>query len=115
MSASTSRSAPGTRRRRQAAPEKSGEPQESGQELSGWQVYILCCADGSLYTGCTNNLDRRLACHRRKQVKYTRGRLPVELFYCEATDGKGAALRREAAIKKLRPAQKLALAGRRHL
>ena len=77
---------------------------------NAWRVYILRCADGSLYTGCTNDLARRLLCHGRKQVKYTRGRLPVQLIYDEATDGHGAALRRELSIKRLRRAQKLALA-----
>jgi putative endonuclease len=79
---------------------------------STWLVYILRCADGSLYTGCTNDIERRLRCHSRKQVKYTRGRLPVEVLYKEPVAGHGAALHREAAIKKLRRSQKLALGKR---
>ena len=48
----------------------------------GWTVYILRCGDGSLYTGCTNDLSRRLAAHRKgKGAKYTRSRLPVALAY----------------------------------
>lgn len=72
---------------------------------------MLQCADGTLYTGCTNNLLLRLDCHARGKVKYTRGRLPIALFYTEDVDGRSSALRREAAIKKLRRAQKLLLAG----
>lgn len=75
-----------------------------------WCVYVLRCADGSLYTGCTNDLPRRLGAHGRGRVKYTRGRLPVALFYSEPAPGRGPALRREAAIKGLPRARKLALA-----
>lgn len=76
----------------------------------GWTVYILRCGDGSLYTGCTNDLSRRLETHRRgKGAKYTRSRLPVALVYREETADKSAALRREAAIKRLDRREKLAL------
>lgn len=76
----------------------------------GWTVYILRCGDGSLYTGCTNDLSRRLAAHRKgKGAKYTRSRLPVALAYREETADKSAALRREAAIKRLDRREKLAL------
>ena len=76
----------------------------------GWTVYILRCGDGSLYTGCTNDLSRRLAAHRKgKGAKYTRSRLPVALAYREETADKSAALRREAAIKRLSRREKLAL------
>ena len=75
-----------------------------------WTVYILRCGDGSLYTGCTNDLPRRLAAHQRgKGAKYTRSRPPVALVYREAAADKSAALRREAAIKRLPRAKKLAL------
>ena len=48
----------------------------------GWTVYILRCGDGTLYTGCTNDLPRRLAAHRSgRGAKYTRSRLPVEPVY----------------------------------
>jgi predicted GIY-YIG superfamily endonuclease len=65
-------------------------------------VYILKCADGSLYTGYTLDLGRRLAQHRAgKASKYTRSRRPVTLAYAEPAGSRGGALRREWAIKKL--------------
>ena len=78
---------------------------------AGWGVYILRCADGTLYTGCTNDLQRRLRAHGNQQVKYTRCRLPVALAYFEAAADRSAALRREAAIKRLARRAKLALCG----
>lgn len=75
-----------------------------------WCVYILRCADGTLYTGCTNDLTRRVKTHQAgKGAKYTRSRLPVELAYCEAAADKSQALRREAAIKRLSRWEKIAL------
>lgn len=75
-----------------------------------WWVYIVVCADGSLYTGCTNNLEARIAAHNAGQgAKYTRNRLPVTLVYKESCPDRSAALRREIAIKRLTRAQKLAL------
>ena len=75
-----------------------------------WYVYMLQCRDDSLYTGCTDNVERRLAVHRSgKGAKYTRSRLPVTLVYQEEVADRPAALRREAAIKRLRRAEKLAL------
>lgn len=76
----------------------------------GWFVYLLRCGDGTLYTGSTNDLTGRLAVHQRgKGAKYTRSRLPVELVYQEAVPDRSAALRREAAIKRLDRRRKLAL------
>ena len=76
-----------------------------------WYVYMLRCKDGSLYTGYTNDPERRAAVHNAgKGAKYTRSRLPVELAYREELPDKSAALRREAAIKRLTRQQKLALA-----
>lgn len=73
-------------------------------------VYILGCADGTLYTGYTNDLARRVQMHNRgKGAKYTRGRRPVELLYHETWEDKSGALRREAAIKRLTRADKLNL------
>ena len=73
-------------------------------------VYMLRCADGSLYTGSTTDLDRRLAAHQSgRGAKYTRSRLPVELVYWEEAPDWSAALRREAAIKHLSRTQKLEL------
>ena len=82
-----------------------------------YYVYLLRCGDGSLYTGYTDDVERRLAVHQSgKGAKYTRSRLPVELVYSEELPDKSAALRREAAIKKLPRAKKLALmeSGRNH-
>ncbi len=71
---------------------------------------MLRCRDGSLYTGVTNDMSRRLAAHRAGTgARYTRARLPVRLVYREARATRGAALRREAAIKRLPRAAKLAL------
>ena len=75
-----------------------------------WFVYMLRCRDGSLYTGYTDDVARRLAVHQSgKGAKYTRSRLPVELAYQEELPDKSSALRREIAIKKLTRQQKLAL------
>jgi putative endonuclease len=71
---------------------------------------MLRCRDGSLYTGITNDLTKRLAAHRAGTgARYTRARLPLRLVYREARATRGSALRREAAIKRLRRAAKLAL------
>ena len=75
-----------------------------------WYVYMLRCGDGSLYTGYTDDVQRRLKVHQSgKGAKYTRSRQPVELAYYEELPDKSAALRREAAIKKLPRTQKLKL------
>jgi putative endonuclease len=72
-----------------------------------WIVYILECADGSLYTGITKDLDRRLAEHAAgKGARYTTGRGPFRLVYRETCQGRAEASRRETAIKLLRRAQK---------
>lgn len=73
-------------------------------------VYILSCADGTLYTGWTNHLEKRVETHNRgKGAKYTKSRLPVKLVYWEVYDDKIEAMRREAAIKKMTRKQKLEL------
>lgn len=75
-----------------------------------WFVYVLRCGDGSLYTGVTVDLDARVACHNTgKGAAYTRSRLPVEMVWSEAAADRGAALRRELAIKRLSRAAKLTL------
>lgn len=67
-----------------------------------WYVYMLLCADGSLYTGSATDVERRFEEHRSARgAKYTRSHPPVAIVYREACDDKGAALRREAAVKKL--------------
>lgn len=73
-------------------------------------VYILRCADDSLYTGWTNNLEKRLKVHSSgKGAKYTKARLPVELVYHEEFDDKIAAMKREYEIKQLTRKEKLEL------
>lgn len=73
-------------------------------------VYMLECADGTLYTGWTTDLAARLAAHNRGTASYcTRSRLPVRLVYWEEAENRSAALRREAAIKKLTRTEKLKL------
>jgi len=75
-----------------------------------WYVYVLRCRDGSLYTGSTNDLGRRVKCHATGAgARYTRSRLPVKLVYREHAKNRGAALRREAALKRLSRAEKLNL------
>ena len=75
-----------------------------------YQVYILRCGDGTLSTGITNDLPRRLAAHGSgRGAKYTRSRLPVELVWHEEQPDKSAALRRELQIKALSRAEKLRL------
>ncbi len=70
-------------------------------------TYMVRCADGSLYTGWTNDLEKRIRCHNDgKGAKYTRPRLPVRLVYYERFDTKEDAMRREAAIKRLTKARK---------
>lgn len=73
-------------------------------------VYILKCADESLYTGWTNNLERRVKTHNNgKGAKYTKSRLPVELVYFEEYEDKIEAMKREYAIKQLKRKDKLML------
>lgn len=75
-----------------------------------WLVYLVECADGSLYCGVTNDLARRLAAHNAgKGARYTRGRAPVRLRWSEAAATRGDALRRERAVKRMARAAKLAL------
>ena len=70
-------------------------------------AYILRCSDGSLYSGWTNDLEKRLEAHNSgKGSKFTRGRLPVTLAYYEVFETKEEAMKREAAFKKLRKAEK---------
>ena len=72
-----------------------------------WYVYILRCADGTLYTGITTDPHRRVKEHNNGTgAKYTRGRGPVEIAHCELAESYGAALRREYAIKQLPRAEK---------
>jgi len=77
---------------------------------SRWYVYLLRCADGSLYCGITNELVARFINHNcGKGAKYTRARCPVELVYAETANSFSAALKREYAIKQLSKREKEAL------
>jgi len=75
-----------------------------------WVCYILRCADETLYTGISNNLEKRLIAHNDgTAAKYTRPRGPVELVYMEKCAGRSAALKREIAIKNLTRVEKIRL------
>jgi putative endonuclease len=75
-----------------------------------WHVYIVRCADASLYTGIARDVTARVGEHNAGAgAKYTRGRLPVELVYAEEASDRSAAQRREAAIKRLDANEKRAL------
>ena len=77
---------------------------------NSWKLYILRCGDGSLYTGITTDVEKRLAAHRSgKGAKYTRGRTPVELVYREEHPNRAEASKRDYQIKQLSRAEKLAL------
>lgn len=78
-----------------------------------WQLYLLRCGDGTLYTGIAVDVRKRLEMHRSgKGAKYTRGRGPLEMVYVEQCDSHPAALRRELEVKKLSRAEKERLIAR---
>ncbi len=80
-----------------------------------YYVYLLECADGSLYCGYTPHLEQRVKTHNAGDgAKYTKSRLPVRLVYHEEYADKSEALRRECAIKRLSRAEKLALIADAH-
>ncbi len=82
---------------------------ESGRD---WFVYLARCRDGTLYAGITTDLEARIAAHNTgKGAAYTRARLPVVLVYAEPAGDRSAALRREAAIKRMSRTDKLRLVG----
>ena len=77
-------------------------------------TYIVRCADGTLYTGWTNDLKKRIKAHNDgKGAKYTRGRGPLRLVYRESCENHTRALQREIEVKKLTRAQKDALIARK--
>lgn len=79
-------------------------------ENKQWVLYILKCKDGTLYTGITDNLPRRLLAHSKgKGAKYTRGRGPLALCYQEECENHSHALRRELEVKALKREEKMAL------
>lgn len=76
-----------------------------------WYLYILRCGDGSLYTGITTDVEKRLEAHRSgKGAKYTRGRGPLELVYRELCGTHSEALKRELRVKAMTREEKLLLA-----
>lgn len=85
-----------------------------GRSAAEWSVYILRCGDGSFYTGVATDVRARVAKHNQgKGAKYTRGRRPVRLVYREPAGSRGAALKREYAVKQLTRAAKHRLIARR--
>jgi putative endonuclease len=75
-----------------------------------WYVYILECADGTLYTGITTDVNKRLETHNKgKGAKYTRGRIPVVLLASFSVESKNIALKEEYRIKQLNRADKFLL------
>lgn len=78
--------------------------------VEGWVLYILECADGTFYTGITNDLDQRLQKHQSGLgAKYTKGRGPFKLAYQESLKDRSEASKRERAVKTLRRDEKLKL------
>ena len=76
-------------------------------------TYVVKCNDGTLYTGWTNNLEKRMKDHNDgKGAKYTKARLPVELVYYETFDTKEEAMSREYGIKQLSRREKEELVGK---
>ena len=88
------------------------EADSDSTEQDKWVVYILQCADDTLYTGITNDLEKRLQQHNgelKNGAKYTRGRQPVTLVYSETSNSRSEASKREYVIKSLNRIQKQAL------
>lgn len=78
-------------------------------------TYMVQCSDGSLYTGWTNRIEKRIEDHNNgKGAKYTKSRRPVELKYLEESDTKQEAMKKEAEYKKLKRPQKEALIASEH-
>lgn len=77
------------------------------KKTNAWWVYILKCADGTLYTGITNNIEKRIQKHNQGVgAKYTRSRAPVHLLYSEQFENRSEASQREYSIKQLSLKQK---------
>ena len=85
-----------------------GKDKSMRPEIDGWVVYMVRCNDGTLYTGITNDLDRRIAAHNsaRDGARYTRARQPVQLVYAKAAGSQSVAARLEYQIKKMTRAGK---------
>ena len=89
-----------------------GDPTKTMPRETTWWVYIVRCADNTLYTGITTDLTRRIQQHngdRDAGARYTRSRRPVKLVYREPTDSRASASRREIAIKAMPRKHKQAL------
>ncbi len=85
------------------------EPEENIESSTNF-VYILQCSDGTLYTGWTNDIGKRIRTHNSgKGAKYTRGRGPVKLVYLETFSTKEEAMKREWAIKHIKKERKMEL------
>ena len=83
--------------------------------MKDWLVYMIRCSDDSLYTGITNDLEKRFRQHTEgKGAKYFRGRRPKEVVHVEQCPDRSSASKREAQIKKLTPEQKRSLVGTGH-
>lgn len=83
--------------------------------LDAWYVYMVCCSDGSLYTGIAKDVSDRVAQHNNHNTlaaKYTRGRRPVTLVYEERLGSRSAAAKRECEIKRMNRRKKQALLAR---
>jgi putative endonuclease len=78
--------------------------------MNKWWVYIVACSDETLYTGCTNDLEKRLVRHNAGTgAKYTRSRLPVKMVFYESQTTQSEALKREREIKKKKRYEKIQL------
>ncbi len=93
------------------ASKKKLSKKKSHNKKADWYVYILECSDKTLYTGITNNLEKRLEQHNHGQeaAKYTRARRPVKCVYQEIQANRSEATKREMAIKQLKRAEKIKL------
>lgn len=80
----------------------------SSSAKNTWFVYMVSCSDATLYTGITNNLDKRIEQHNSLKggAKYTRGRQPVSLVYFEQVANRSLALRREYDLKRMTTSEK---------
>lgn len=77
-----------------------------------WLVYILLCSDNSLYTGITNDLNKRFAAHKNgKGAQYTKSHKPIKIVYSQSFEQKSDALKREVEIKKMRRPDKIKTLG----
>ena len=93
------------------ASKKKLSKKKSHNKKADWYVYILECSDKTLYTGITNNMEKRLEQHNHGQeaAKYTRARRPVKCVYQEIQANRSEATKREMAIKQLKRAEKIKL------